>query len=103
MRSRFSGYVVGDAQHLYRTTHPDNPAVKEVPRERYVEETIDYCKEVEFVKLTIQGTWEPDEDGVAMVEFTAEYIVDGGAGAFTERSNFVQLADRWVYHSGREV
>lgn len=103
MRSRYSAYVVGDAAHLFRTTHPDNPAVKEVPQAQYLQETQTYCQEVQFVKLTIQGTWAPDEAGVAMVEFTAEYIVDGGAGAFSERSNFVELAGRWVYHSGREV
>lgn len=103
MRSRYSAYVVGDAGYLHSTTHPDNPAVKDLPLKQYLQETIEYCKEVQFVKLTIQGTWAPDEEGVAMVEFTAEYIVDGGAGAFSERSNFVQLDGRWIYHSGREV
>lgn len=103
MRSRYTAFVLGHAEHLYRTTHPDNPAVNGVARERYLHETVDYCQEVEFVKLTIQGTWEPDEDGTAMVEFTAEWIVDGGAGAFTERSNFVPVDGRWLYHSGREV
>lgn len=103
MRSRFSAYVVGHAQHLYRTTHPDNPAVKEVPQDRYLRETVAYCKDVEFIALTIHGTWEADESTMAQVEFTAQYITSGEAGAFSERSNFVLLADRWVYHSGREV
>lgn len=103
MRSRYSAYVVGHARHLYRTTHPENPAVNGHSEATYVQETVAYCQEVEFAKLTIQGNWAPDEEGVAMVEFTAEYIVDGGAGAFTERSNFVQVEGRWLYHSGREV
>jgi SEC-C motif-containing protein len=103
MRSRYTAYVVGHAQHLYRTTHPDNPAVKDVPPAKYLRETTEYCQNVEFVGLTIHGTWPEDEDGVAQVEFTAEYIIDGEAGSFSERSDFVQLAGRWVYRSGREV
>jgi SEC-C motif-containing protein len=103
MRSRFTAYVVGHAQHLYRTTHPDNPAVKDISQAKFVKETTAYCQEVDFVALTIHGTWETDETTMAQVEFTAEYIIKGEAGAFSERSNFVELGGRWVYHSGREV
>jgi SEC-C motif-containing protein len=103
MRSRYTAYVVGHAQHLYRTTHPDHESVRDVPRERYIRETEEYCKQIEFVGLTIHATWEPDEDGIAQVEFTADYILDGEASSFSERSSFVQVADRWVYLNGREV
>lgn len=100
MRSRYTAYVVGSAEHLYRTTHPENEAVKGVERDRFLAETRTYCETISFDRLTVHEATPPDERGVAHVSFTAEYRLGGEVGSFTERSAFVQLDGKWLYHSG---
>lgn len=102
MRSRFTAYVAGNVEHLYRTTHPENEAVQGVDRARFDVGTLAYCKRVNFTGLDVAQTWPEDDAGVARVLFTARYEVGGEASSFTERSNFVRLDGHWVYHSGTE-
>jgi SEC-C motif-containing protein len=100
MRSRYSAYVIGNVAHLYRTTHPDNDAVKEIDREQFERETLAYCRHVDYKGLTIHETQPPDAEGVAVVVFTADYKLGVQHSSLTERSEFVKLADRWVYLKG---
>ncbi len=101
MRSRYTAYVTGAVDYLYRTTHPDNPAVKGVDPARFARETLAYCRQAEFTRLTVRQNWPPDGAGVARVLFTAHYRTGGEADAFTELSDFVQDDQgRWLYHSG---
>lgn len=102
MRSRYSAYVTGNVAHLYRTTHPDNEAVKGIDREQFERETLAYCRHVEYKGLTIHQTEPPDAEGVAVVVFTADYKLGVQHGSLNERSEFVELAGRWVYWRGAE-
>lgn len=102
MRSRYSAFVSGEVAHLYRTTHPENEAVRGVDPDRYLRETLEYCRQMSFTGLTVHQTLAPDAEGVAQVLFTAAYEIGGKAGAFTELSDFLQVDGRWVYWRGKE-
>ncbi|MDQ1580588.1 MAG: motif domain protein [Microbacteriaceae bacterium] len=87
MRSRYSAFVVGDADYLLATWHPSTrPASLELdPGQRWF-------------RLDILGRSEGgmlDTDGT--VEFSARYRLDGIAGEQREVSRFVREDRRWFY------
>ena len=92
MRSRYTAFVVGDEDYLFRTWHPRTRP--EGP----------YCHPgTQWTGLTIHETVDGvagDETGV--VEFTASYRTGDGHGgvvadALRERSRFTRRAGRWLY------
>lgn len=97
MRSRFTAYASGAVEHLYRTTHPENEAVLDSDHARFARQTLAYCRNIDFTRLTVHRAWPEDEAGIARVHFTAEYTLNGQPGSFSERSEFVRLDGKWVY------
>lgn len=101
MRSRFTAFARGDAEHLLRTWHPDTR-----PR------TLDLDPARRWVRLEIldrSGGALFDREGV--VEFRAKYRDERSAGGTSistgpqtgvqqERSRFVREDGRWVYLDG---
>jgi len=89
MRSRYSAFVVGDADYLLRTHHPSTrPA------------TLDLDPGIRWYRLDILGRTRGgvlDTDGE--VEFRASYRFDGEAGEQHERSAFVRDRGAWSYVS----
>lgn len=102
MRSRYTAFVVGNTAHLYRTTHPENDQVKGISPEQFAQETLQFCKAIDFTKLTIHQVWPEDEQGVARVHFTTEYTAAGKHETMSELSEFARLNGRWVYTHGEE-
>ena len=82
MRSRYSAFVLGEVDHLFRTWHPrTRPA-------GLVEDGLDTGR-----------TWtglEVLDHGEDWVEFDAHYTVGGVPGVQHERSRFERRAGRWV-------
>lgn len=90
MRSRFTAFARGDAEHLLRTWHPDTR-----PR------TLDLDPARRWVRLEIldrSGGALFDREGV--VEFRAKYREGPQTGVQQERSRFVREDGRWVYLDG---
>lgn len=103
MRSRYTAFVAGDEDHLFRTWHPrtrpDGP----------------YCHAgTEWTGLTVLetvgGGADAPEGAQAVVEFEARYRAwtgpwGGAAGVVEdvlhERSRFVRRAGRWLYADGQ--
>jgi SEC-C motif-containing protein len=90
MRSRYTAYAVGHADHVFRTWHPrtrpDRPPVDE---------------DVSWAGLQILRTEEggpADENGV--VEFIARNSGPLGRGELHEVSRFARRAGRWFYVDG---
>ena len=79
MRSRYSAYVVGDTEYVWRTWHP-----------RTRPERVEPDPTTTWLRLEILGA----SDGV--VEFRAFH----DRGVLLERSQFVQRAGRWFYVDG---
>lgn len=82
MRSRYCAFVLGNADHLFRTWHPRTRP----------DEPID--TEGGWLGLQILDVVDggPDDE-IGIVEFIAFY--DGGQ--MRERSRFVKRAGRWLY------
>ncbi|GAA1921909.1 hypothetical protein GCM10009815_15840 [Nocardioides marmoribigeumensis] len=86
MRSRYTAYVVGDLDHVWRTWHPrTRPAV------------VEPAPGVLWRGLTVLRTEAggPDDD-TGVVEFRADH--DGGS--MHEVSEFARRAGRWFYVAG---
>ncbi|MFS0793638.1 YchJ family protein [Microbacterium sp. 1P10AE] len=87
MRSRYTSFVVGDADHLVRTWHP---------RTRPTE--IDLDDDAVWEGLVVD---EALEDGdAAVVVFRASWRRAGEQGVLSERSRFTRRGGRWVYVDG---
>lgn len=85
MRSRYTAYVVGDADHLFRSWHPrTRPDLSDVGGLDWLGLTI----------LEVVGGGADDSEGV--VEFVARHR----GGELHERSRFARRAGRWVYVDG---
>lgn len=79
MRSRYTAYVLGDADHLFRTWHP---------RTRPDDTTPDPT--TRWTGLEI----------VAAEGDTVEFVARWDGGQLHERSRFERRADRWFYVDG---
>lgn len=86
MRSRYTAFALGRADHLWRTWHPRTRPPQVDPGD--VEWT-----GLEIVDVVAGG--ESDERGV--VEFVARFSGPRGAEAMRERSGFERRGGRWVY------
>lgn len=87
MRSRYSAYVVGDADHLFRTWHPRTRPDDVAPDQR-----------IEWTGLEVLDVVEDGDE--AEVEFRATHRVDGEDRVLHERSRFERRIGHWVYVDG---
>ncbi|MET3960805.1 SEC-C motif-containing protein [Marmoricola sp. OAE513] len=87
MRSRYSAYVVGASDHLFRTWHPRTRPLDLTPDENLV-----------WTGLEVVDVVQEDTDGV--VEFRAHWTWNDQTGALHERSRFEVRGGRWVYVEG---
>ena len=96
MRSRYTAYVLGNGQHLFRTWHARTRPDDATPDARVRWLGLDV--------LDVVGGGPDDDDG--MVEFRARWVsVDDGPvrrGELQERSRFTRRAGRWLYVDGEE-
>ena len=90
MRSRYSAYVLGDVDHVFRSWHPATRPddLSELPRVEW--------QGLEVLEVVDGGP--ADDEGV--VEFRASYRSPDGGGLLHERSRFVRFEGRWVYLDG---
>jgi SEC-C motif-containing protein len=91
MRSRYTAYVLGDGDHLFRTWHPRTRTDDADPDDR-----------VRWVGLEVLDVVDGGaDDAEGVVEFRARWVsADDGPvrrGELHERSRFVRRAGRWVY------
>ena len=90
MRSRYSAFVVRDAEYLLRTWHPDTRPAE-----------LEFDSGMQWRRLDILSTSRGgplDSEGV--VEFEAHYRREGERGLQRETSRFVRVDRRWYYVSG---
>jgi len=93
MRSRYSAFVLGDADYLRASWHPDT---------RPAELGLDApgAAKTTWLGLTVKQH-RVDGPDTAEVEFIARYRVGGGSAVrMQERSRFVRRDGRWFYVDG---
>ncbi|MGE4424263.1 MAG: YchJ family protein [Pseudodesulfovibrio sp.] len=98
MRSRYTAYVLKELDYLKATLAPealkdhDDASVRQ------------WAESADWMGLTIHDTWaglEGDEAGI--VEFSAQYAIDGEEQTHRERSRFHFLDGKWLYVDGQMV
>lgn len=88
MRSRYSAYVLGDADYLRASWHPDTCPAQ-----------LDFDPAVRWLGLQVKRH-RPEGDA-AVVEFVARYRVGGGSAVrLHEVSRFARVGGRWLYVDG---
>ena len=88
MRSRFSAYVLEDADYLRTSWHPSTrPA------------SLAFEGPVKWLRLKVLAHRRID-DVHAEVDFVARFIERGRHGELRERSRFVREGGRWFYVDG---
>ena len=88
MRSRYTAFVLGDGDHLFRTWHP---------RTRPEEVTLE--PGLEWTGLEVLDVEEAGDDA-GIVEFRAHWTWQGRHGLLHERSSFEKRGGRWLYVDG---
>lgn len=90
MRSRYTAFVRGDAEHLRRTWAPSTrpEQVDLDPRVRW--------RRLEVLEAVAGG---PD-DREGWVSFAAHHRIGADRGILRERSHFVRIDGQWYYEDG---
>lgn len=93
MRSRYSAYVLQDAQYLLSTWYPSKRP-----------ETIDFDDKIttKWIGLNVKRA-QTQDDNHATVEFIARYTLNGKAYRMHEISQFIRENGRWFYLEGKFV
>ncbi|MCL4113080.1 UNVERIFIED_CONTAM: hypothetical protein GTU68_050002 [Idotea baltica] len=100
MRSRFSAYVLGNPQYIYRTWDENTRPPLTVLRE----ENSQVFTQLKIISTTQGGV----NDEIGTVEFIASYTFkdDGTNGSINrhhENSTFSKQKNRWVYVNAIEI
>lgn len=89
MRSRFTAFASGDAEHLLRTWHPrTRPEGLEVDDRAWTK--------LEILDVVDGGV----HDAEGVIEFAAYWRAGKRSGVLRERSRFERRAGRWFYLDG---
>ena len=91
MRSRYTAFVLGRGDHLWRTWHP---------RTRPPEVEVGGVEWTGLTVLDVVAGGHDDDDGE--VEFEARYTDADGRGVMRERSRFERRGRRWTYLEGSD-
>ena len=96
MRSRYSAYVTGNLDHLRDTLLPSR-------RGDFDAEGVGrWSREAEWKGLSILATEAGGEgDDAGVVEFKAEYVLNGMPTTHHEVSRFKRVDSRWLYVDGK--
>lgn len=90
MRSRYSAFVLEDAEYLRATWHASQRPG-----------TLDFEPGVRWLGLDVKD-FRVTGENAAEVEFVARYRVGGRAVRLHERSRFVREGERWFYLDGEQ-
>lgn len=97
MKSRYSAYFVDNSDYIIKTTHKENPDFTPEIK-KWKEDILAFTKGSTFKKLEILEYYLDDLD--SYVKFRVELYIQNKDESFTEKSKFLKVDDKWLYHSG---
>ena len=100
MRSRYSAYALNLPAYIISTTHPDNPHF-DADTAMWTKNISSFCLNTSFDKLGILD--HQPMGNTATVTFTAHLTQNKKNASFTERSYFVKVNGKWLYHNGQFI
>lgn len=98
MRSRYSAYALGLADYILLTTHRENVQARRNFK-AWRAEVLAYCQATQFLGLAVLDSAATNAT-TATVTFRASLSRQGTPFTMTEKSTFVKIGARWLYHSG---
>lgn len=94
MRSRYTAFALADADHLWRTWHPQTRPAQVVAPDGVIWQRLEV--------LATEAGGVDDTEGT--VDFAAHFTTDaGGRASVREHSRFARRAGRWFYVDGDEL
>lgn len=96
MRSRYVAYAMCLADYLIKTTHRENHQYQKNIK-RWRKEIEFYCRQCQFSSLVIKEHLPGDTE--AFVTFEASIKHQGKSNVMLEKSRFLKVGERWLYHS----
>lgn len=90
MRSRYTAFVTGDADHLLATWHPGRRP-----------DTLELDPDLRWLGLEVLSAAGGADDTRGRVEFRASWRDRGDSGVLHEHSRFVRQSGRWWYLDDR--
>lgn len=100
MKSRYSAYVANNQDYIISTTHRDN-AEYTTDIQGWKDSINNFSKYSDFRKLEIFDFIDGQE--VSYVTFKATIFQGAIDSSFVEKSKFLKVDGRWLYHSGEFV
>jgi len=100
MKSRYSAYVANNQDYIISTTHRDN-AEYTTDIQGWKDSINNFSKYSDFRKLEILDFIDGQE--VSYVTFKATIFQGAIDSSFVEKSKFLKVDGRWLYHSGEFV
>ncbi len=97
MRSRYCAFALRNAHYLARTLHPSR---REPDEQKHIEQSFGKTEWIGLIILECCAGGTRDDTGV--VEFIAQYQVNGQRGQLQERSRFVRENHEWFYVDGEK-
>jgi len=94
MRSRYTAFVMHDADYLIKTWHPSCQSTA------FREDLLRGFTSTEWLGLTVFAADEGEHSHEGYVSFVARFREQGKTGAIIERSRFLKENDRWYYVDG---
>lgn len=98
MRSRYSAYVLKNADYLIYSHHPKQHRRDDRTSLEQLFENIRW----EGLEIISTSQGQPD-DAIGKVEFKAHYLIDAERSCMHERSRFRRYEGRWVYWDGQAL
>lgn len=97
MRSRYVAYAKMQVAYIIQTTHRQNELFKKA-KKQIEQGIIEFASQTEFCGLEILECIDgPDE---AWVCFIARLKQHGQDASFQEKSHFLKVKGKWLYHRG---
>jgi SEC-C motif-containing protein len=93
MRSRYSAYALGLADHIIRTTHHDNSDFTDA-LERWREDILTFCEKTDFKGLKIIEFLDGKDESYVTFEASLS------SGMLKEKSRFLKENGIWLYVDG---
>lgn len=94
MRSRYSAYVIKNAEYIFQTYHSSKRSALSI------ESLLEWANSASFIKLEIVNAKHHDKNNIGEVEFIASFIENNTLCQLHERSNFVREDGQWRYVDG---
>jgi SEC-C motif-containing protein len=98
MKSRYSAYVVKNANYIINTTHEENHEYLSDSL-LWKNDILDFCNASEFKNLKILNFIDGNE--VSYVKFYVNLYIHKKDNSFTEESKFIKVDNKWFYHSAK--